>query len=77
MKKYKNVPAWTIGNFYKGAYKSRSGEVYDETSTTVEIINVDTQTLIALATAVCNEFRQKEVILKNNNTGNYVIIDKY
>lgn len=72
----KEVRGYTIGNFFKGRYIADNGKRYDENSTSINIINVDSETLIRVATELCRSFNQESVILKDDNLGEYIVIDQ-
>ena len=75
-KKFLNdVGAFSIGNFFKGRYVS-DGKIFDEKSTSIEILGIDTDILIRIATEVAREFKQETVLLKDFNSGRNILIDQ-
>jgi hypothetical protein len=68
--KFDEVYGFSIGNFFKGRYKSSGGKTYDETSTSIEIIGIESSTLLAIAEEVAREFQQQTVLVKDYQSGN-------
>lgn len=66
----------TIGRFFRGVYKSRSGERFDENSLSVEVLYIDSKTLENIATDLAKEFNQETVLVKDYNTGEMYFADK-
>lgn len=71
IKKHEENIGFTIGNFVHGNYKDREGNVYNEKSLTIEIINVDQELLYDIAEEICKEFKQESVLVKDYVTGNF------
>lgn len=65
MKKHDDVYGFTIGKFVKGRYKAKDGSIYDENSTSVEIIGIDSETLLSVAEDITEEFNQETVLVKD------------
>ena len=65
MKKHDKVYGFTIGKFVKGRYKAKDGSIYDENSTSVEIIGIDSDTLLSVAEDIAAEFNQETVLVKD------------
>lgn len=67
LKKHKEVQdvGFTIGNFVKGGYKANDGKIYNERSSSVEVIGVDSDILQSIAEDVCLEFSQESVLVKD------------
>ena len=65
----------TVGNLFKGRYKSPSGQVYDEKSLAVEVLFINGRQLIELATSLAREFRQETVLAKDNATNEIYLVD--
>lgn len=63
MKKHDEVFGFTIGKFVTGQYKAEDGSVYDENSTSVEIIGIDSSVL--LKEDIASEFKQETVLVKD------------
>ena len=70
-----NIKGFTIGNFFKGRYVE-NGKIFDEKSTSIEILGVPSEILIRLATEIARSFNQATVILKDKNTNKNIVIDK-
>lgn len=62
-----DLVGWTVGRFLNGRYTGRDGKVYDENSLSVEVVGINTETLINLAEDICNEFNQESVLVKDYN----------
>lgn len=69
------INAFSIGNFFKGRYVS-GDKIFDEKSTSIEILGIDSNVLIRLATEIAREFKQETVLLKDFNTGRNILIDQ-
>jgi len=65
MKKHEDVFGFTIGKFVKGRYKAEDGSIYDENSTSVEIIGIDSETLLKVSEDIAKEFQQETVLVKD------------
>lgn len=65
MKKHDEVYGFTIGKFVKGRYKAKDGSIYDENSTSVEIIGIDSGVLLSVAEDIAEEFQQETVLVKD------------
>jgi hypothetical protein len=66
----------TIGRFFRGVYKSRSGKTFDENSLSVEVLYIDSKTLETIATDLAKEFNQETVLVKDFNTGEMYFADQ-
>lgn len=66
---------WTIGNYFDGRYKAKNGKFYGEDSLSLEIIGVDTDTLVKIATDICKEFKQELVLVKDYSTNSVMFVD--
>ena len=56
----------SVGNFFKGRYKSPNGQVYNEKSISVEVLFINRRQLLELATNLAKEFHQETVLVKDN-----------
>lgn len=65
----------TIGNNFIGKYFSEDGSVFNEKSTSIEIGGVSSEVLILFATALCKEFMQETVLVKDFNTNKIFYVD--
>ena len=73
-KKY-DLVGWTVGKFLSGRYTGRDGKVYDENSLSVEVVGIDTETLISLAEDICREFGQESVMVKDYNNKKILFVN--
>lgn len=73
-KKY-DLVGWTVGKFLNGRYTGRDGKIYDENSLSVEVVGIDSDTLIKLAEDLCREFNQESVLVKNYNTKKILFVN--
>lgn len=71
-----DVEAYSVGNLFKGKYKSPEGNLYDDTSLSLEIIGIPFELLISVAEAVTREFNQMEVLVKSYDNGRIVLVDR-
>lgn len=69
------VSGFSLGNFFRGHYKSQSGQVYDERSLALEVLFVTKDQLIKLGTALAREFNQEAVLVKSSATGEIYFVD--
>jgi len=60
-----NLVGWTIGKALNGRYTAKNGTPFGENSLSVEIVGVDSNTLIDIATQLCKEFDQESVLVKD------------
>ena len=63
-KKYEDIFAWTIGKYLHGRYKANNGDVFDENSISIELLNVPSEIIIKFAEDLCKEFYQETVLVK-------------
>ena len=68
-----NLVGWTVGNFLKGRYTGKNGQVYSEDSLSVEIIGVTEDTLIAIGEELCRAFKQEAVLVKSYSEKNRIL----
>ena len=73
-KKY-DLVGWTVGKFLSGRYTGRDGKVYDENSLSVEVVGIDSNTLISLAEDICREFDQESVLVKDYNNKKILFVN--
>ena len=59
-----DLEGWKIGDFLKGHYTGKNGEVYSEGSLAVEIIGVSDDTLLEIAEELSRAFEKKTVLVK-------------
>ena len=67
--KQKEILDWTIGNYFNGKYKSDIGVSFNETSLCVQINNITSTKLKAIALQMCKDLRQESVLIKDYSTG--------
>lgn len=70
-----NLVGWTVGHFLDGRYTAKNGQSYGEDSLSVEIVGVDSDTLVKVATELCREFKQEAVLVKDYNTGKILFVN--
>lgn len=74
---FEKVTSYSVGNLFRGKYFDRENEkTYNEKSLSVEIIGIPFEILIAIAEAIAREFSQKEVLVKDYNSGRIMLVDK-
>lgn len=69
------IGAFSIGNFFKGRYISDKGQVFDETSVSIEINGISSKVLIKLAEEIAREFVQETVLVKDLNAQKVYLVD--
>lgn len=67
---------WTIGKYLDGCYKADNGQFFDENSISVRLTNIDRETMLRFAEAICADFHQESVLLQDFGTGAVYFIDK-
>lgn len=75
LKKYNDIYAWTIGKFLNGRYKADNGQIFDENSISVELLGVDTNTLVKFAEELCRTFKQESVLVKDYANNKIYFVD--
>ena len=66
-KKHEEVYEFSIGNFVKGNYKAKNGDIYSEDSLSIEIIGINSEILKKVAKDIKIEFKQESVLVKDYN----------
>jgi hypothetical protein len=74
--KFDDIYGITIGNFVKGRYKSDNGKLYNENSTTIEIIGISSNILIEVAEEITKEFKQECVLVKDYQNNEIYLVDE-
>ena len=74
LSQYDEVYGVTIGNFVKGRYKSDSGNLFDESSLSVEIIGITTEVLNKVAESLAQEFKQETVLVKDYTSNRIYLV---
>jgi len=70
-----DIKGFSIGNFFKGRYVENN-KVFNEKSTSIEILGVPSEVLIRLATEIARDFNQSTVLLRDNNNSKNILIDR-
>lgn len=73
-KKYELV-GWTVGKFLSGRYTDRTGKIYDENSLSVEVVGINSETLINLAEDICRDFGQETVLVKDYSLQKIIFVN--
>ena len=71
---YDEVYGVTIGNFVKGRYKSENGNLFDESSLSIEIIGITTDVLNRVAEDLAKMFQQETVLVKDYSTNRIYLV---
>lgn len=58
---------YTFGHGFKGRYQGENGEIFDESSITLEFAGMSSEFLLLFATEVCKEFKQETALVKDYN----------
>ena len=66
---------WTVGHYLDGRYTDKKGNQYGENSLSVEIIGIDTEKLINIATILCRYFKQESVLVKDYSENRVMFVD--
>jgi hypothetical protein len=66
---------FSLGNFFRGRYKSQAGSWFDEKSLSLEVLGVTDEQLISLATELARSFKQESVLVKSQGTGEVYFVD--
>ena len=74
LSQYDEVYGVTIGNFVKGRYKSDSGNLFDESSLSIEIIGITTEVLNSVAESLAQEFKQETVLVKDYTSNRIYLV---
>ncbi|MFW6233528.1 MAG: hypothetical protein ACOC3Z_02610 [Nanoarchaeota archaeon] len=74
--KFDDIYGITIGNFVKGKYKADNGKIFNEYSTSIEIIGISTDILIKVAEEITKEFKQECVLVKDNQNNKIYLVDE-
>jgi len=70
-----DLAGWTVGHYLNGRYTAANGAVFDEKSLSVEIIGIDSNTLLQIAEDLCAAFTQESVLVKDYNTNKIFFAD--
>lgn len=66
--------AHSVGNFFKGKFVGESGEVYDETSLSIDVNGLSSESLTQLAENIAERFHQETVLVKDLNNGKIFLV---
>lgn len=69
-------PGYTLGKNFKGAYRSKNGLIFSERSFTIEILGINSDILILIASEVCREFKQETVMVKDFNKNEVLFVNQ-
>jgi len=72
--KAKDVYAFSVGNFFRGAYKDNKGRIWNEKSVAVEIIGIPPKALKEIANDIKQSFKQESVLVKEYATGKIYLL---
>jgi hypothetical protein len=70
------IGSFSIGNFFNGRYVDFKGRVYNEKSSSIEILGVPSEVLLLLATEIANDFKQESVLVKDFNKNRFYLADR-
>ena len=70
-----DLVGWTVGHFLDGRYTAKNGQTFGEDSISIELVGIDTDTLIDVATELCREFEQESVLVKCYNNGKIYFVN--
>lgn len=76
LSKHQEVQGFSVGSFFKGVYKAKNGQLYDETSLSVEIIGIEPLLLEIIASELCQEFKQESCLVKDYQTNEIYLVNK-
>jgi hypothetical protein len=58
---------WNIGNFFKGKYEEKDGQLYNKKSISIYVSNIPSKFLKKLAGLIAKEFNQKSILVQDEN----------
>lgn len=70
-----SLVGWTIGRYLNGRYTSKNGKTFGENSLSLEVIGVDSSTLMAIAEDICKLFAQESVLVKDYTNNDVVFVE--
>ena len=77
LSQYDEIFGVSIGNYVKGRYKSDSGNLFDESSLSIEIIGITTEVLNKVAESLASEFKQETVLVKDYTSNRIYLVKSY
>lgn len=72
--KSESIGVYSVGNFFKGNFVGESGEMYDETSLSIDVNGLSSESLIQLAENIAEKFHQENVLVKDLNNGKIFLV---
>lgn len=70
-----DLAGWTVGKGLSGRYTAKNGKVFGENSISVDIIGISTETLLEIATELCNLFNQEAVLVKDYTNNDIYLVN--
>lgn len=70
------IGSFSIGKFFHGRYVDFKGRVYNEKSSSLEILGVPSEVLLLLATEIAKDFKQETVLVKDLNKNRFYLADQ-
>lgn len=70
------LPAFTVGQKFKGHYTGKNGLSFNEKSYTVDIAGVESKFLELIATTICKEFKQESVMVRDFNKNKVFFVNQ-
>lgn len=67
---------WTIGHYFDGRYRAKSGANFGENSLSLEVVGIDFDGLVKIAEEICEAFQQESVLLHDFSSGRIMFIDQ-
>lgn len=65
---------FSVGNFFKGHFKSASGQSFEEPSTCIEILGIDSNFLLKLAEELAIKLKQPTLLVKDYQTTEILVL---
>ena len=66
--KHPEVFGYSIGKLFKGKYKAQDGSLYDESSLSIEIIDIPFDLVCVIGAEIARSFKQQSVLVKDNSS---------
>lgn len=64
---------FTLGNFFKGRYTDNHGNIYNESSISIEILGISQELLELIASGIAKEFHQETVLVCDYMTNEFYL----
>jgi len=71
-----DIRGFSLGNYFRGYYKSDSGKIYSEKSLALEVLYINSAELEELATEIARAFQQETVLVKDLNNNQIYFADR-